>query len=283
MVSYWTPGLHGGKPPQAVPFAAWSEASASGAFAEHPSGFDVFLPPEALPAADEYAKGDPYGVDASLSSPFHRGRLETAERLALAAVEGVSRPALLDLGCGGGHLLAKLSERLPAAELVGLDYSLSAIAEARRVAPRAQLVVADALAAPFPDASFDAVLCTNLWEHVDSPIALARCMHRILKPGGQLILSTPSRYRFQNLRRALRGREMGFMSKMHVTEYTVGQVVEMLRFTSFEVVELTAPDIARHFAGLPRRVVTALLEKALRTIRSHHVLEAALFVRARAV
>lgn len=282
MVAYWTPELAHGEQPASIPFERWKDAWSTGSFAQHPAGFEVFLPPARLPSADEYAEGDPYGVDAELSSPFHRARLDTAKRLTLAAAQGLSAPAVLDLGCGGGHLLARLAALIPTAQLVGLDYSLSAIAEARRVVPSAQLVVADALEPPFPSGTFDAVLCTNLWEHVDSPVALARSMHRVLKPGGQLVLSTPSRYRFQNLRRALRGRDMAFMSTMHVTEYSVGQVLEMLRFTQFELIEHVAPQVSRHMAGRPRRLITSLLETALRSVGSHHVLEPTVFVRARA-
>jgi SAM-dependent methyltransferase len=51
--------------------------------------------------------------------------------------------------------------------------------------------VSDAAAIPVPDGTFDAVLCTEVLEHVPNPIEVVREIGRILKPGGRLILSAP--------------------------------------------------------------------------------------------
>ena len=51
--------------------------------------------------------------------------------------------------------------------------------------------VCDATAIPVADASFDAVLCTEMLEHVPEPIRVVRELARILKPGGSLILTAP--------------------------------------------------------------------------------------------
>lgn len=44
---------------------------------------------------------------------------------------------------------------------------------------------------PVPDASFDAVLCTEVLEHVPDPVAALEEFHRVLKPGGSLLLTAP--------------------------------------------------------------------------------------------
>lgn len=51
--------------------------------------------------------------------------------------------------------------------------------------------VCDIANIPLPDASFDAILCAEVLEHVVEPVAVVREFSRLLKPGGQLWLTTP--------------------------------------------------------------------------------------------
>jgi len=56
-------------------------------------------------------------------------------------------------------------------------------------------VRADAAAVPFQDACFDAVLCSELLEHVPSPPAVLREAHRVLRKGGLLLACAPFLFR----------------------------------------------------------------------------------------
>lgn len=51
--------------------------------------------------------------------------------------------------------------------------------------------ISDVVSIPVPDASFDAILCTEVLEHVPDPIRAVAEMSRILRPGGRLLLSAP--------------------------------------------------------------------------------------------
>jgi ubiquinone/menaquinone biosynthesis C-methylase UbiE len=66
--------------------------------------------------------------------------------------------------------------------------------------PEHRVVVGDIESLPFPDATFSTVLCTEVLEHVPNPSTALAEMHRVLKPGGHLIGSVPSRSLIWRLR-----------------------------------------------------------------------------------
>ncbi len=52
---------------------------------------------------------------------------------------------------------------------------------------------------PFPDGSYDFVFCIEVLEHVPNPFGTLSEFHRVLKPGGVLILSVPNPYHFKEI------------------------------------------------------------------------------------
>lgn len=96
----------------------------------------------------------------------------------------------LEVGIGTGLNLPFYGNDV---ELTGIDFSPAMLAIARQRADRlgreAELREADALALPFPDASFDTVACTfSLCAVPDDRQAVAE-MSRVLRPGGLLLLA----------------------------------------------------------------------------------------------
>jgi len=125
------------------------------------------------------------------------------------------------------------------------------------------------------------VVCNNLWEHIPDPLVLLKKIRRILKNKGYLILSTPSRYRFSNLLNILRGRPTVLMSSHHVTEYSIGQVIEQLRWGGFEVKEFYSEPIRYQSKGVKSiisfKVILPILRTYLKIINLHHSLESTIF------
>ena len=265
-------------------FESWLSGSEA-RFATHPDGFRVFLPPEALDASDEYKDADPYSVNRNTESAFQRRRFQQTVDLVAAAVADLDRPRILDIGCGEGHLTGVLAGENPNAEISALDYSISAVARANAAFPSVDFAVSDAYEAPFAPEYFDVVVCNNLWEHVPDPMRLLAAMRRVLRKDGHLVLSTPSRYRLGNLLRILRGRPIGLMSELHVTEYSVGQVKEQLRFGEFEVVTAGADPLPNPEGTLAQRWIRPTLIRALsaatRAVGSHHSWEGTVMFLAR--
>jgi SAM-dependent methyltransferase len=52
---------------------------------------------------------------------------------------------------------------------------------------------------PFPDRSYDFVFCLEVLEHVPNPFGTLTEIHRVLKPGGVLVLSVPNPYHFKEI------------------------------------------------------------------------------------
>ena len=96
---------------------------------------------------------------------------------------------VLDVGCGTGPVITLLHDKYPEKRYVGLDLTpaMIEVAQAKGL-PNAEFVVGDAENLPFEDASFDAVLCSNSFHHYPNPEAFLREAHRVLRPGGKLIL-----------------------------------------------------------------------------------------------
>jgi ubiquinone/menaquinone biosynthesis C-methylase UbiE len=107
---------------------------------------------------------------------------------------------ILDAGCGGGDLLAEL----PRCLCVGVDISDVALAEARRVAPRALLALAGGESLPFADRSFDRVVCLGNLEHFLDASRGARELARVVKPGGAVWVLLPNSFYSGALWRLLR-------------------------------------------------------------------------------
>jgi ubiquinone/menaquinone biosynthesis C-methylase UbiE len=80
------------------------------------------------------------------------------------AVASLPAASTLDVACGTGFLTRHLH-----GDVVGLDQSESMLREARARAPNASFVHGDALALPFPDASFDRLFTSFFYGHLERP------------------------------------------------------------------------------------------------------------------
>ena len=97
---------------------------------------------------------------------------------------------LLDAGCGTGGMLSYVRARFPEAALTGMDFSKRALELTGQRNLRAELVQGSTDQLPFDDARFDVVLSIDVivLHGIDDQKAV-REMHRVLRPGGQLIMN----------------------------------------------------------------------------------------------
>jgi cyclopropane fatty-acyl-phospholipid synthase-like methyltransferase len=126
-----------------------------------------------------------------MAAPRHRVRTLLGE---LARHPPTS---VIDLGCGGGALLEEVAERFPGARLAGLDLSAAQITDnAARHPARSWYSLDLEGAAPLDPAlegAFEAVIASEVIEHLDRPAALLERARRLAAPGrGRLYLTTQS-------------------------------------------------------------------------------------------
>jgi ubiquinone/menaquinone biosynthesis C-methylase UbiE len=97
---------------------------------------------------------------------------------------------LLDAGCGTGGMLSYVRARFPEAALTGMDFSERALELTGQRNLGADLVQGSTDALPFADAEFDVLLSIDVivLHGIDDAKAV-REMHRVLRPGGQLIMN----------------------------------------------------------------------------------------------
>jgi len=148
------------------------------------------------------------------------GRRRLALRLLEAAIEQGSR--VLDLGCGTGAVLAEVSQLYRA---TGLDRSELALAFSAKRGLR-RLVLGDGSRLPFASESFDGVVALDIFEHIEDDRAAFAEAHRVLAPGGALVLSVPA-FRW------LWGPHD--VALMHQRRYRLRQVVAELEAAGFVV------------------------------------------------
>ena len=113
----------------------------------------------------------------------------TLESRLLGDIRAEAGQRLLEIGCGEGGNLFNL-RRLPAVRF-GVDFS-SAKAKFARRASQALTAVADAAHLPFGDGVFDFVLIRDVLHHVPDPTGVVAEAHRVLAPGGRMVVIEPN-------------------------------------------------------------------------------------------
>jgi len=97
--------------------------------------------------------------------------------------------AVLDLGCGGGHLVRELAQAVGSGgRAVGLDASPEQLETARSLCaalPAAELVQGDATNLVFEDGTFDALACVQTLEYMRDPDRAIAEAWRVVKPSGK--------------------------------------------------------------------------------------------------
>jgi SAM-dependent methyltransferase len=229
---------------------------------------------------------------ALLGLPSYVWRFGQERRLALIdRYAPLAGRRILDVGCGIGTYVDKL--RLFSDRVYGIDVEMERVMEGGQRLPN--LLIAAAESPPFSTASFDVILLHEVLEHVQDDRQVVREAHRLLTPGGRMVIFAPNRlypfethgiywrgeYRFGNfpLVNYLPASQRDRLCP-HVRTYTKGDLQRLLSGLDHQIVVHTQiyPGydniLARHpRLGLLLRRITYFLEGTpLRLLGLSHLL-----------
>ncbi|GAA1480943.1 class I SAM-dependent methyltransferase [Gordonia sinesedis] len=137
---------------------------------------------------------------------------------------------VLEAGAGEGYGAAMLAAA-GAVSVTCVDYDDSAVAHMRRRYPDLIVHQANLVDLPLPDASVDTVVNFQVIEHLwDQPRFIAECL-RVLRPGGELLISTPNRITFSP------GLDVP-LNPFHTRELDAAELTELLVDGGFELAQM---------------------------------------------
>ncbi|MSU75591.1 MAG: class I SAM-dependent methyltransferase [Candidatus Magasanikbacteria bacterium] len=101
----------------------------------------------------------------------------------------------LDVACGTGEIIYRLAREFPETQFDGVDFTTGMIKKAQektRALHNVSFQEADVAILPFPDNSFDVILCSDAFHHLPQPEIVLKEVNRILKKGGLFLLVDPA-------------------------------------------------------------------------------------------
>ena len=149
---------------------------------------------------------------------------------------------ILEVGFGPGAAVEMLAPRVPRGRVSGADFSAAMVRAARRrnraaaAEERVDLREADVASLPFGDAEFDKAYSIHSIYFWPAPAAALRELHRVLKPGGRLVLTLMPEERMLEDFPVSDEEESGF------TNYTGARLVAMLRAAGFQETRIEDED-----------------------------------------
>ena len=134
----------------------------------------------------EHDIDDYYDRSGFLIRFIERRRLACIRRM----IAGQPEDTILEVGCGGGHVL----QLFPESNLTGVDVSGEMLHKARRNLQgyRVQLLKGQLDDLDLPDASFDKIICTEVLEHTMDPERILAQIQRLLRPDGWAVVTFPN-------------------------------------------------------------------------------------------
>lgn len=138
---------------------------------------------DALTAVHEDATGSEHPVDIASRSSALRSLQHHLQN---------AGGQILEVGCSSGYLLPLIRQKFPQSTLMGSDVVKIPLLKLAERTPDLPLLRFDLTRCPLPDECVDAVVMLNVLEHIEDDELALKQVHRILKPGGILVVEVPA-------------------------------------------------------------------------------------------
>lgn len=173
--------------------------------------------------------------------------------------------AVVNLGCGVGPQAVVYKGRYK--RMVGVDLNRERLESSRILLGEHGVQNYETVCAPvettgLPDASFDKALAIDIIEHLPEPAGILQETHRLLKPGGELLISVPAMHDHYVHAARFIGRLLGRKTKelpaghldAHNSAFTVSGWETLARDAGFEIIRTRASTLwpPLHLYGVPR-------------------------------
>lgn len=193
---------------------------------------DIIFPMEPTQKTTNYIKH-------TSKNPLQVFLINNFYNTAFSLIKKVNPKKILDVGCGEGESLAKIKALGLAKHLEGIDYSDEALKIGGKIHPNLKLRKASVYNLPYKDNSFDLIICTEVFEHLDNPRKALDSLYRVTSR--YCLISVPNEpiFRISNFLRGKYVTRFG-NSDGHINHWSKGQFVKFVK-RRFNVVETKAP------------------------------------------
>jgi ubiquinone/menaquinone biosynthesis C-methylase UbiE len=164
---------------------------------------------------------------------------------------------LLEVGCGAGIDLVRFARA--GAIATGIDLSTTAIDLARKNIEQnglsADLHVMNGEAMQFPDNSFDAVYAHGVLQYTANPEKMVAELHRVVKPGGEVIVMVYNRNSWLNLMRRVTKVPLEHEDAPVLNKYSIGELKNFLKpFKNYRIIPERFPVKTKLHSGWKARL-----------------------------
>jgi 2-polyprenyl-3-methyl-5-hydroxy-6-metoxy-1,4-benzoquinol methylase len=149
---------------------------------------------------------------------------------------------ILEVGCGTGATGALALARGRAGHYTGIELMESAAAQAREVLSDVRVGNVEAMDLDWQPATFDALILSEVLEHLVEPGTLVRRLGRFVRPGGLVLASSPNIAHWRVIRELVNGRfdlqDQGVFDRTHLRWFTPATFAALFRDAGFRIEEV---------------------------------------------